>query len=838
MKIKLSILLFILFFSTMGSSVSAETYLPYNCASTRNVPIIDGIISESEWANFQSIDLNYWITYKGGYSAGAIPWDTTTKHAEISLMASSTQLFICLKIPDDFLGPEYPRRILQIYLDDYQSGYLDRRGLILENYDNINKGYPTISTILDGIAYRNGADGGSDTTLGGTMDTIVNYSHTSGGVSATEGTYIFEFDFPLASATNDVNDAHSTDLDVKISYSEWTKDYEQSTYWRSFISIAGTSFNEGIIDTAPLSSTLNPQGKEKSSGYAITNLAGYGYYNYLLVRPLSSDIWKLNVTLATNPSIQVTIYVSELGVTPSNWDQYWATVPHASGFGGVELVTYLNSSKRYEILVRGSRTMQFSGTVEETWRPYVLNGDFEEGGYPIPGWTAGGHIGHGSGPTTFNRTRVVGLVQFEHGSSMYQDVYLDRKDLVYSFWYRPYPKGTSIEFKALIDGIPILTETYQGVDDDYNWRNYILFIEPFLNQNGLSTGTHRVEFLISPSSSSEASVEIDEVTFVKSSFGSLSVTPMLIVDLSSVSDDRCNVGSFQSVRFHARWDNGSNVASGSIKINDYNIQFNNLGWAQLTDTSSVVVKKDYLVKSVNCSGVTDFAQVVASPSIIWDRVALSLSIADERIDVGTPVDYDLTGTYEYDGRIFKGKMNYNVTCSPSESSSVRKGTYKVLSIEDENYGLTSFTCDEVACVWDRVKITEGGVSKPLTSTGSMETVWFKAVYEYDNSTFSGEPTTNGGMNKLFVNGVPLQWSSFDKVWKYTTKLDDNGKMTFEVTGVEDMQYKLITFIDTAGPQTITWEKPFFETPIGIVSVAAVLAVFVACAVFFLRNRVK
>jgi hypothetical protein len=90
---------------------------------------------------------------------------------------------------------------------------------------------------------------------------------------------------------------------------------------------------------------------------------------------------------------------------------------------------------------------------------------------------------------------------------------------------------------------------------------------------------------------------------------------------------------------------------------------------------------------------------------------------------------------------------------------------------------------------------------------------------------------------MSVNGVPLVWSSFDKVWKYSNKLDDNGRLTFEVSGVEDMQYKLTKFVDAAGPQSITWEKPFLETPVGIALILAALVVVAAGSIFFLRKRV-
>jgi hypothetical protein len=399
----------------------------------------------------------------------------------------------------------------------------------------------------------------------------------------------------------------------------------------------------------------------------------------------------------------------------------------------------------------------------------------------------------------------------------------------------------------------------------------------------------------------------------------------VIIDQASVNSSICDIGSRQNVRFHARWDNGSAITSGSIQINDDHTIFDSSGWAVLTEISQVTAKRVYFVKGLNCSGVTEFTQVATSPSIIWDRVDVTLSIVADRIDVGSNAAVEWTAIYAFDGTPFKGTValsgpiredlpdvpqsgirmidhigkrrftaesihddrfgltsfsTNSVDCvwdrvyvtlslvdsridvgsmaelqwkayyeydgspftgrviltpidniAPKEAGDI---SYSTGSILDGQYGLTVFDTNSVKCVWDRVKISKGGVSSPTTHTGNMETVWFKAVYEYDNSSFTGEPTANGGINKIFVNGIPLIWSSFDKVWKYSTKLDDNGKLTFEVTGVEDMQYKLTKFVDATGPQSITWEKPFLETTVGIVSVAAVMAMVVAASIYLVR----
>ncbi len=62
------------------------------------------------------------------------------------------------------------------------------------------------------------------------------------------------------------------------------------------------------------------------------------------------------------------------------------------------------------------------------------------------------------------------------------------------------------------------------------------------------------------------------------------------IDQFYVSAQRGDVGSNQFVRLHARWDNGSDVGGGSIKINGEGLQFNSTDWVQLSDTSSVAAR--------------------------------------------------------------------------------------------------------------------------------------------------------------------------------------------------------------------------------------------------------
>lgn len=215
-------------------------------------------------------------------------------------------------------------------------------------------------------------------------------------------------------------------------------------------------------------------------------------------------------------------------------------------------------------------------------------------------------------------------------------------------------------------------------------------------------------------------------------------------------------------------------------------------------------------------------------SIIFDRVNINLKADDSRIDIGQPLSYSWTGIYEYDGTRFGGSISLNETTTKED---IERSTITVSAILDQEYGLTSFDSNVISSIWDRIKILEGGVTEDNARIGDMETVWFKAIYEFDDDEF----TDQDGV--LYVNNVPMSWSSHDKRWKYSTTLDEPGSIVFEVTGVDNNKYGLSIINDTLGQLSIEWERPFWETPIGIMSIGALIVVLVSAVIFFLRKRI-
>jgi len=196
----------------------------------QSVPQIDGIIEENEWPDFQEILLPYWTTFKEGTIYGAEPWDTKDKICNYSIRSKNNHLYFCLQIPDNYIGENYTRAILSIYLDDHTQDFYDRKTIIWGDKEDIGI-YQKNDYLSDGIHYRDNGDD-YDTGPGGSLDIIAEYSHSGKGVPGADGIYTFEFNFPLKTITGDPRDADVGDLEISLSYSEWEKGWAQSSYWK------------------------------------------------------------------------------------------------------------------------------------------------------------------------------------------------------------------------------------------------------------------------------------------------------------------------------------------------------------------------------------------------------------------------------------------------------------------------------------------------------------------------------------------------------------------------------------------------------------------------------
>ncbi len=170
-------------------------------------------------------------------------------------------------------------------------------------------------------------------------------------------------------------------------------------------------------------------------------------------------------------------------------------------------------------------------------------------------------------------------------------------------------------------------------------------------------------------------------------------TPVSVFEIDQIilSDNRCDVGAPQTISFHARWLNGSDVNGGIVYINSTEYVTNSTGWANLTVVYDTVGKRVWTIAESE------------RLSIIWDRVKIvdgGVSQAETNVTETGTVWFK--AVYEYDSAVFDGTtgtLYVNGSAMIWSTSKERwehiytfatsgKRTFKVSGIDDSQYNLT------------------------------------------------------------------------------------------------------------------------------------------------------
>lgn len=273
---------------------------------------------------------------------------------------------------------------------------------------------------------------------------------------------------------------------------------------------------------------------------------------------------------------------------------------------------------------------------------------------------------------------------------------------------------------------------------------------------------------------------------------------------SSEAPNRVDVGITQFYAFHAKWANNcSDATRGTMKLQGMTqgLAVNATGWGNFNFSSENPMNKTFRVGGVQFGDITAFRTKAPDRVTIWDRVNITLNLARDWIDVGSPAELSWNGSYyESDRSPFIGTPTFG---PPPVHYAVGRYSINASSIIDYNYRLTAFESNTVWCIWDEIDIIGGGISSQQLNVGQTGTVWFIALYKYENKLFKGANGT------LYVNdNDPLVWSGDKEAWAKDYNPDAAETITFTVTRVEDHVHGLSRINDSVGPSSITWgSKP-------------------------------
>ncbi len=288
--------------------------------------------------------------------------------------------------------------------------------------------------------------------------------------------------------------------------------------------------------------------------------------------------------------------------------------------------------------------------------------------------------------------------------------------------------------------------------------------------------------------------------FVYNSIVWLSTPTHVVIDDAFVTDARASVSDQEHIGFHAKWSHdSSDVTDGILYVNGTSHLVNGTGWISFPVEYDTVGKREWTVTGVDCSGITIYEQVVINPEIIWDKVQVTLSIADDHISVGDSANVVKIATYQYDGTMFTGTLTLNDTVT---KNSVGKYGYTVASISDSTYGITKFESNSVYCIFDKVTITLS-VSDDPVNVGSAANITWTAAYQYpDAGDYDGF---------IELNDAIIQSDSGD----YTYTVSRIAGDTYDITAF-DSNTVTVTFV--VPPQTAMMIG-YAGIAIGIIGVA-------------------
>lgn len=221
----------------------------------------------------------------------------------------------------------------------------------------------------------------------------------------------------------------------------------------------------------------------------------------------------------------------------------------------------------------------------------------------------------------------------------------------------------------------------------------------------------------------------------------------------SLKGQRANTGSPAEIRINGTYVYDSTTWNGTVTFND-------------TLTKNEVGAFDYAITSITdpLYGLVTFTSNVGN--IIFDRVKLNLTIANNRINVGEEAEIHATGTYEYDNTTWNGTFISNDTLT---KSTIGNYSFTGTAITDLQYHLSAFECNSLSIVWDRVNVTLYTADTRI-STKTKALINWTGVYEYDGRPLAGNITLSDDLTK-----------------------NDVGTISYRVESVSDTLYALAAF---------------------------------------------
>ncbi|MHA1936563.1 MAG: hypothetical protein ACW97A_14945, partial [Candidatus Thorarchaeota archaeon] len=278
---------------------------------------------------------------------------------------------------------------------------------------------------------------------------------------------------------------------------------------------------------------------------------------------------------------------------------------------------------------------------------------------------------------------------------------------------------------------------------------------------------------------------------------------ILVLSLQA-SDARDNVGDpiWVDVILRYEYDN-TPVEDGSVTVNGRIFQHLGLGlWRHnRTENSVTSIAFDSVSCSGNTHGIQNVNQNSQSQMVIWDKLTVTITIDDRRIDVGSTASIQASAVYDYDLQPFDGILTLNDTIHMH--GDVGRWAYTVLSASGDSYGISLIgTNDEDYIIWDRLRILSYWIDEAdgRTNVDTSQQIYVTVDYAYDGSVFQG------AFGTVYMNSSAMNWNPLLLRWNHSFVYSTPASYVFQVSEITDNLHNLTAIEDGWTPKSIIWDK--------------------------------
>jgi hypothetical protein len=283
----------------------------------------------------------------------------------------------------------------------------------------------------------------------------------------------------------------------------------------------------------------------------------------------------------------------------------------------------------------------------------------------------------------------------------------------------------------------------------------------------------------------------------------------------TISDSRVNVNDAVTIDVELDYEyDDSSVTDGSVTINGNVATHIGSGIWRLVDTRSSVNSMTYnlVVCSGNSYGISVVDQNSKAATVIWDQIIVrSYLVLDDRVNVNSVVNVDVTIEYDYDnsdvetGTVlingisasYRGSGVWRI--SVAESTVIAR-TYDTVVCTGNAYEISNVNQNSKSAtvIWDQVTVRSIVATDDRCNVGTTVTISITLEYEYDDSD-----VVDG---LVIANSIPFSYTGSNGVWSVDRMRNSVVSELFNSIVISVNEYGITSVNQNGQSTTVIWDR--------------------------------